>query len=131
MPPPSQTPQEAVSGLIGAYCTRDIDAIVQSKDFDHDSRIFWKELGLPISPGQLVESRAAFETNFRNQMKAEMPDYSPTAFRIVLEEHPRDDFAIITLVQERAGNQKRELRIPILKTDKGWKVVLHPEYDHL
>jgi hypothetical protein len=131
MSPPYKTPQDAVTGLIEAYRTFDVDQIVQSKDFDIDARLFWDDLGLPVSPEQQSESRLAFETNFRNQMKERMPDYRSVSLRLVSEERPQENFVIITLAGATPDNKAFELRIPVFHTDNGWKVVLHPAYDRL
>ena len=60
MSPPYKTPQDAVTGLIEAYRTLDVDKIVQSKDFDLDARLFWDDLGLPVSPEQQAKVTAGF-----------------------------------------------------------------------
>jgi len=131
MPPPYKTPQDAVTGLVEAYRTFDVDQIVQSKDFDIDARLFWDGLGLPISEKQRAESRVAFETNFRNQMKEGIPDYRSVSFRLVSEERPQENFSIITLTGATPDDKAFKLRIPVFHTDHGWKVVLHPAYDRL
>jgi hypothetical protein len=131
MPPPYTTPQDAVDGLIEAYRTLDVDEIVRNKDFDIDSRIFWQGLGLPVSPQQLAESRAAFETNFRNEMKEGIPDYRAVTFRVTSEERPQANFAVVTLAGLTTDGRTRRFRIPVLQTDNGWKVVLHSAYDRL
>ena len=131
MTPPYSTPQDAVNGLIEAYRTLDVDKIVQNKDFDIDSRLFWEGLGLPVSAKQLADSRVAFETNFRKEMSEGIPDYRSITFRVASEARPQDNFAVVTLAGSTAENQKFELKIPVFKTDSGWKVVLHSGYDHL
>ena len=131
MPPPYKTPQDAVNGLIEAYRTADVDEIVQSKDFDIDSRLFWEDLGLPVSPKQLADSRVAFETNFRKQMSEGIPDYRPVIFHVVREERPQGNFAVVTLAGSTPDEQSFELKIPVFETDNGWKVVLDSAYDHL
>jgi hypothetical protein len=131
MPPPYATPQDAVSGLIEAYRSCDIDEIVQNKDFDIDSRLFWEGLGLPVSSEQLAKARVAFETNFRNELKGGIPDYRSVAFRLIAEERQQDNFVVITLGGSTEDSREFELRIPVFLTDYGWKVVLHLSYDHL
>ena len=131
MPPPYQTPQDAVNGLIEAYRTLDVDEIVQSKDFDIDSRLFWEGLGLPVTPKQLAESREAFETNFRKELSEGIPDYGSVTFRVASEDRPQDNFAVITLEGLTADEESFQLRIPVFHTDSGWKVALHSAYDHL
>jgi|SRR5579863_7997972 len=131
MPPPYSTAREAVNGLIEAFRTLDIDRIVEDRDFDIDSRLFWQDLGLPITEEQLARSREAFETSFRNQMKEQMPDYRSVAVRIVSEEKLQDNFAILLLEVLRSERQISQLRIPVFLTDNGWKVVLFPGYDQL
>jgi hypothetical protein len=131
MPPPYITPQDAVTGLIEAYRTLNVEEIVQSKDFDMDARLFWTGLGLPIQPDQLIESRAAFETNFRKQLETEFPDYRGVSFRLVSEQQPKDRWTVITVVGTTSDKQTFELKLPVYQTDSGWKVVLHPSYDHL
>ena len=131
MPPPYTSPRDAVNGLIEAYRTLDVDEMVQNKDFDIDSRLFWEGLGLPVSPEQLAKSRAAFETNFRKQMSERIPDYRSVTFSFVSEERPQDNFAVVTFACSKPGEQMFELKIPVFETANGWKVVLHPGYDHL
>lgn len=129
--PPYKSPQDAVIGLIEAYRTLDVDEIVQSKDFYLDSRIFWDGLGLPISPEKIAESQAAFETNFRKEMNGGIPDYRSVAFHIISDERPQHTLAVVTLAGLTADKQTIELRIPVFRTNNGWKVVLHPGYDRL
>jgi len=131
MPPPYKTPQDAVNGLIDAYRALDVDEIVQSKDFAIDSRLFWEGLGVPVSPKQLADSRVAFETNFRKEMSEGIPDYLSVTFRFACEERPQDNFAVVTLAGSTTDDKSFELKIPVFQTDSGWKVVLHPAYDHL
>jgi len=131
MPPPYSTTQEAVNGLIEAFRTLDIEQIVANKDFDVDSRLFWQNLGLPISDEQLSKSRKAFENNFRNEMKERIPDYRSVTVRFVSEEKLKENFAIVLLEASRPGQRTSQLRIPVFRTDNGWKVVLVPGYDQL
>src|SRR5882672_3153829 len=130
MPPPYTTPHDAVNGLIEAYRTLNIDEIVQNKDFDIDSRLFWGGLGLPVFPEQAAESRVAFETNFRNELREHMPDYRSVAFSFISEERPQANFAIVTLDGSTTDKKAFKLRIPVFHTENGWKVVLHSSYDH-
>jgi hypothetical protein len=129
--PPYQSPEEAVLGLIEAYRTFDVERVIENKDFDIDSRLFWEGLGLPVSSEQLVEARTAFETNFRNQMKEKFPDYRSIDFRIVSEERPQPNFSLVTIEGTTPNRKRRTLRIPLYLTELGWRVVLHPSYDHL
>jgi hypothetical protein len=129
--PPYITPKDAVLGLIEAYRSMNVEQIVQSKDFEMDSRLFWEGLGLPVSEKQLRESQSAFETNFRTQMKEKIPDYRAVRFRVVSEERLQENFAILTVSGSAPGKKKAELKIPVFKTNQGWKVVLHPQYDYL
>jgi hypothetical protein len=117
--------------LIEAYRSLDVDEIVRNKDFDIDSRLFWEGLGLPASPEQRAESRLAFESNFRIEMERGIPDYRSVTFCVVSEERLQDNFAIITLAGSTKRKKSFKLRIPVFYTDNGWKVVLHPAYDHL
>jgi hypothetical protein len=131
MPPPYKTPTDAVTGLIEAYRTLDVEEIVRSKDFDMDARLFWAGLGIPIQPDQLKESRAAFETNFRKQLETKFPDYRTVSFRLVSEETPKDRWAIISVTGTTSDKKSFEMKLPVYHTDDGWKVVLYPGYDHL
>lgn len=126
-----ESPCDALNGLIEAYRTLDIEEIVQHKDFDVDSRLFWDGLGLPASPEQLAKSRRAFEANFRKQLSNGIPDYRSVTFHVVSEERPEDNFAVITLAGSTPDNQRFEMKIPVFETDHGWKVVLHSAYNHL
>jgi hypothetical protein len=128
---PHESPRDALNGLIAAYCSLDLEEIVRNKDFDFDSRFFWEDLGLPVTPEQLAKSRIAFETNFRNELNKEMPDYRHVKFRVVSEERVQDNFVVIHLTGTTLEKQTFELHIPTFKTDDGWKVVLHPRFDHL
>lgn len=125
------SPQDAVNGLIDAYRTLDIDEIVQSKDFGIDSRLFWEDLGLPVSPNQLADSRLAFEKNFRKELEEGIPDYRRVTFSVLSEERLESNFAVVTLAGSTAEKQTFEMKIPVCQTDNGWKVALHPAYDHL
>jgi len=129
--PKYNTPQDAVTGFIKAYRSLDIDEIVANKDFAVDSRLFWEDLGLPISDQQLSESRHAFESNFRKQMQEGIPDYTDVSFRFVYHEQLQENFALISVVGTAADQQTFQLRLPVFHTDNGWRVVLHPGYDHL
>jgi hypothetical protein len=131
MPLAYETPENALAGLIEAYRTLDIDEIVRNKDFDLDSRLFWEDLGLPISAEKLIESRKAFETNFRSELQSGIPDYGSVAFRVASKQYVQDDFVILTV--EGTTNDKKtfQLMLPVYLTKKGWRVVLHPRYDHL
>ena len=129
--PQYNTPQEAVTGLIEAYRTLDVDQIVANKDFDMDSRLFWQDLGLPISEQQLLESRHAFEANFRKEMEDGIPDYRSVSFRFDEHEQLQENFALISITGTTADQQTFQLKLPVFRTDNGWRVVLHPEYDHL
>jgi hypothetical protein len=110
--PPYETPQDAVMGLIEAYRSLDVDRIVQNKDFGIDSRLFWENLGLPVSPKQLANSCAAFEANFRGQMKEGIPDYSSVTFRVISEQKPQENFAVVTLAGLKSDGGTLQLRIP-------------------
>jgi hypothetical protein len=125
------TPQEAVTGLIEAYRTFDIDQIVANKDFDIDSRLFWQDLGLPTSDQQLAESRHAFESNFRKQMQEGIPDYTAVSFRFVEHEQVQENFALVSVVGTMTNRQTIKLRLAVFWADNSWRVVLHPGYDHL
>jgi hypothetical protein len=131
MPPPYATPQDAVAGLIEAYRTLDVEEIVRSKDFDMDSQLFWAGLGLPVSAEQLAESRSAFEANFRRGVEKKVHDYRAVSFRLVSEARPQDRWAIVTIAGTTSDEQSFELKLPVFQTEGGWKVVLHPGYDHL
>lgn len=129
--PQHSTPQDAVAGLIEAYRTLDVDQIVANKDFDIDSRLFWEDLGLPVSDQQILESHQAFESNFRKQMQDGMPDYRSVSFQVVGHERVQENFVLISVVGTTSGQQTFQLRLPVFRTDNGWRVVLHPGYDHL
>src|SRR5436190_21409700 len=100
MQSPYHTPQDAVTGLIEAFRSADIDRMVESKDFELDSRLFWEDLGLPVSSAQLAESIKAFETNFRDEMQDGIPDYRPVSFGFVSQENLREDMVIVTVLGE-------------------------------
>ncbi len=126
-----KTPEDALNGLIEAYRALDIDEIVRNKDFDVDSRLFWEDLGLPISAEKLIESRTAFETNFRNELQSGIPDLSSVAFAIKSKQHLQDDFVILTVEVTANDKETFQLLLPVYLTRNGWRVVLHPRYDRL
>jgi len=129
--PQYATAEEAVTGLIDAYRSLDIEAIVQSKDFFIDARLFWESNGVPVPTDKLRESADAFETNFRNKLKEEIPDYRDVSFRTISKEEPQDGWTIVTIEGTTAEGQLFRLVLPVFHTECGWKVVLHPGYDHL
>lgn len=126
------TAEHAVVSLLSAYQSRDIEAMVAAKDFALDSRLFWEDLGLPVTEKQRTESAAAFESNFRKQMAENgIPDYRGVVHSIAQREDLQTNFVIITLDCRWPDGRKVALRLPTLKTGSEWKVVLVPGYDHL
>ncbi|MEO7413161.1 MAG: hypothetical protein ABIZ81_07375, partial [Opitutaceae bacterium] len=130
MSPRYTLPREAVIGLLEAYCAFEIDRIVDSKDFESDARIYWENQGLPVSAERLAKSRLSFENNFRKQLQSGIPNYADFRFKVTAEEQLQTNFVIVTLVGAKADGNKFSLKIPVLQTSLGWRVVLHPEYDH-
>ena len=101
----------------------DVEQIVANKDFAIDSRLFWEDLGLPISEQKLSESRDAFESNFRKQMEEGIPDYRSVSFRLVEHEQVQENFVLVSIVGSTADQQTFQMRLPVFRTDRGWRVV--------
>lgn len=129
--PPYNKPQDAVSGLIEAFRSADVDRMVENKDFEMDCRLFWQDLGLPVSDAQLAESVKAFEINFRKEMEDGIPDYRPVSFSFVSQANLREDMVIVTVLGETTDQQSVRLKLAVMQTEHGWKVVRAPGYDHL
>jgi hypothetical protein len=130
--PRFDTPEHAVESLLSAYQSRDIEAVVAAKDFALDSRLFWEDLGLPVTDKQRTESVAAFESNFRKQMAEDgIPDYRGVEHSIAQREELQTNLVVITLDCRWSDGRKVRLRLPTLQTGSQWKAVLVPGYDHL
>lgn len=130
--PDFSTPENAVTSLIRAYQSLNIETIVKAKDFALDSRFFWEDLGLPVTDDQRSESTFAFESNFRKQLEEEgIPDYREANFVIAGSDKLQPDFTVLTVVIRMQNGEKIEMRIPTVQQGQMWKVVLAPGYDHL
>jgi hypothetical protein len=76
----------------------DLEAMVAAKDFAVDARIFWEELGLPVTGQQMQNSVAAFENNFRKHMtEVGIPDYRGMEYSIFRRQQVQDELVILTL----------------------------------
>jgi hypothetical protein len=126
------TPEHAVESLLSAYRSRDIDAMVAAKDFAIDSRLFWEDLGLPVTDKQKTESVAAFESNFRKQMEQEgIPDYTGIEFHFTGRDQLQENLVVLRLACSYPQERRRfEMKLPVFKTASGWRVVRLPGYDH-
>ena len=126
------TPEGAFASLIRAYQSLDVESIVKAKDFDLDSRLFWAELGLPVTDDQRSKSISAFESNFRKQIEEDgIPDYRDVTYTISGKEKVQLDFFVLTVAIRWQNGNTTELRIPTVQQGQIWKVVLSPGYDHL
>lgn len=126
------TPEGAFASLIRAYQSLNVESIVKAKDFDLDSRLFWEDLGLPVTDDQRSKSTSAFESNFRKQLEEDgIPDYRDVTYAISGKEKLQSDFIVLTVVFRWQNGKTNELRIPTVQQGDLWKVVLSPGYDHL
>ncbi|MEO6568879.1 MAG: hypothetical protein ABIO94_08965 [Opitutaceae bacterium] len=130
MTPRYTSPREAVIGLLDAYRACEIDRIIESKDFESDARIYWESLRLPASAERLAKTRLTFENNFRKQLQSGIPNYGDVHSEVSGEEQRQSNFVIVTLVGAKADGTQFSLRIPVLQSSLGWRVVSHPDYDH-
>lgn len=126
------TPEDAVTSLFRAYQSLDIESMVAAKDFGLDSRLFWEDLGLPVTATQMRKSIPAFESNFRKQMEEDgIPDYREATYAISGKDNLQPNFVVLTVVIRWKNGDFTELRIPTFQQDQMWKVVLAPGYGHL
>lgn len=126
------SPKDAIETLLEAYQAMDVDALVAAKDFAIDAKLFWEGLGLPVSDKQMKDSEAAFESNFRKQMDDEgIPDYRGMEHSISAREDLQDNLVVLTLQCRLPDRREAQMRLPVFKTQSGWKAVRLPPYDHL
>jgi hypothetical protein len=126
--PDFSTPEGAVLALEDAYRQRDIEAAVNAKDFMQDAFYF---LGLQFGSdlGKTKELASALEINFRSQMTEEgFPSYSDTETSFVKKETVSAEQVILTQRCKR-GVASRDMRLLVVKTDRGWRTVLAPGFD--
>ena len=129
--PRFDTPENAVETLLRAYQSCDIDAMVAAKDFASDSRLFWEDLGLPLTDKQRSDSVVAFKSNFRKEMEEGIPDYRGVEHSIAEREQLQTNLVIITLDCTWPDGRQHRLKLPTLKVGREWKAVLLSGYDHL
>lgn len=127
--PPHASPIVAIGALIYAYNDGDLDRVFLNRDFDVDSKLFWQDLGLPLSADIRQQSAQSFESNLKIELEKKPRDYSDWRFEILSEELVQKDFAVVILRPSTPTADYEPLRIPVVLTDKGWKVVIHPQFD--
>ncbi len=125
------SPEKAIETLLAAYQALDIDAMVAAKDFAIDSRLFWEELGLPVTEKQKKESEGAFEANFRKEMQERIPDYRGMDYRFSACDQLQENLVVLTLEFHLPDGRKGKKKLPVFKTGSGWKAVRLGRYDHL
>jgi hypothetical protein len=125
--PDFSTPEGAVIALEDAYRRRDLEAAVQSKDFKQDAFYF---LGLQFGSdlGRADEMGEALEANFRREMADGLPDYSKIKTSFIKREVVSPEQVILTQRCQR-GEHVRDMRLLVVKTDRGWRTVLAPGFD--
>ena len=107
---------------------KDIDAAVAAKDFRQDAFYF---LGLVFGSdmGKTEKMAAALETNFRREMtEGGFPDYSEIKTSFIRKEEVSPEQVILTERCER-GAAHRDMRLLVVKTERGWRCVLAPGFD--
>ena len=55
------SPEQAIESLMAAYKSRNLEAIVSAKDFALDARLFWEDLGLPVTEEQKARNAKEIE----------------------------------------------------------------------
>ncbi len=126
------SPEHAVETLLAAYQARDIDRMVAAKDFAIDAKIFWQNLGLPVTDKQMKDSVVAFESNFRKQMKEDgIPDYRGVTHAFVGREQLPDGLVVLTVDCRWPDGHTRRMKLPAFKNGTIWKVVRSPAYNQL
>jgi len=126
--PDFSTPEGAVLALEDAYRKADLEAAVRAKDFHQDAFYF---LGLPFGSdlGKTQTMAAAMEKGFRLQMTEDgFPDYSEIKTTFVKKEVVSTEQVILTQRCQR-GQASRDMRLLVVKTERGWRTVLAPGFD--
>ena len=122
------TAESAVLSLESAYRNEDLEGVVRAKDFQQDAFYF---LGLQFGTdfGKVRDLAAALETNFRREMTENgFPDYSGVKTSFVKKEVVSPEQVILTQRYERGGSS-RDVRLLVVKTERGWRTVLAPGFD--
>ena len=97
MHPRFDTPEHAVESLVQPT-SPETSRRWWLPGFALDSRLFWEDLGLPVTDKQKSESVAAFESNFRKQMAEDgIPDYRGVEHAIAQREELQTNLVVITL----------------------------------
>lgn len=125
--PDFSTPEGAVLALEDAYRNRDLEAAVFAKDFNQDAFYFLGRL-LGSDLGKTKELADALEKNFRDERSKGFPDYSEAKTSFIKKEIVSPEQVILTQRCER-GSNVRDMRLLVVKTDRGWRTVLAPGFD--